>query len=279
MSRPKKAASAYGFLRHLFLLMLTVIAVFPLLWIILSSVKPRGEITGSPTAIIPSGITFEYYRHVIQALGFDRNIVNSVLVSIATTLIAIVVSSLAAYGIVRFFPRVGRAMTRLLIMTYMFPPILLAVPYSIVIGQIGLTNNRLGLMIVYLSFSIPFAVWLLVGFFQTVPIGIEEAAKVDGANKMTIFIRIVLPLVMPGIVATAIYTFINAWNEFLYALILINNTDKMPVSVALKSLQGAEILDWGDMMAASAMVVIPSIIFFMIIQKRIAGGLAEGAVK
>lgn len=279
MAKHTKPVTLSGILRHVYLILLAIVSVFPLVWILLSSVKPRGEITGSPTAIIPSGITFEYYKHVIQALGFDRNIVNSVMVSLVTTLISIVVSSLAAYGIVRFFPRVGRAMTRLLIMTYMFPPILLAVPYSIVIGQIGLGNNRLGLIIVYLSFSIPFAVWLLVGFFQTVPIDIEEAARVDGANKMTIFVRIVLPLVMPGIVATAIYTFINAWNEFLYALILINNTSRMPVSVALKSLQGAEILDWGDMMAASALVVIPSIIFFMIIQKRIAGGLAEGAVK
>ena len=111
------------------------------------------------------------------------------------------------------------------------------------------------------------------------PIGIEEAAKVDGANKLTCFIKIVLPLVAPGIVATAIYTFINAWNEFLYALILINNTKKMTVAVALRSLSGAEILDWGDMMAASTLVVIPSVIFFFIIQNKIAGGLSEGSVK
>ena len=111
------------------------------------------------------------------------------------------------------------------------------------------------------------------------PLGIEEAARVDGANKFQTFVQIVLPLVMPGIVATAIYTFINAWNEFLYSLILINSTDKMTVSVALKSLQGAEILNWGDMMAASTLVVVPSVIFFMFIQNKIAGGMTDGAVK
>ena len=161
----------------------------------------------------------------------------------------------------------------------MFPPILLAVPYSIIIGKIGLVNNRLGLLIVYLSFSVPYAIWLLVGFFKTVPLEIEEAAKVDGANKMQVFGKVVLPIVAPGIVAVAIYTFINVWNEFLYSLILINSSNKMTVAVALKSLEGQEVLDWGTMMAASALVVLPSVIFFMFIQKSIAGGLSQGAIK
>ena len=119
----------------------------------------------------------------------------------------------------------------------------------------------------------------MVGFFKTVPIGIEEAAKIDGANKIQVFMQVVIPLVAPGIVATAIYTFINVWNEILYSLILINDTSKMTVAVALRSLNGSEILDWGDMMAASTLVVVPSIIFFCLIQNKIAGGLSEGAVK
>ena len=268
-----------GFFSHVFLIISTVVAVFPLVWIIISAVKGKGELTGNPTAFFPKEITSDYFRHVIQDLGFIVNIRNSVIIALFATVIAITVSSLAAYGIVRFFPRLGNIMSKVLVTTYIFPPILLAIPYSIVMGKIGLTNTRIGLIIVYLSFSIPYAVWLLVGFFRTVPIGIEEAAKVDGANKFTCFIKIVLPLVAPGIVATAIYTFINAWNEFLYALILINNTKKMTVAVALRSLSGAEILDWGDMMAASTLVVIPSVIFFFIIQNKIAGGLSEGSVK
>jgi len=268
-----------GFFSHVFLIISTVVAVFPLVWIIISAVKGKGELTGNPTAFFPKEITLDYFRHVIQDLGFIVNIRNSVIIALFATVIAITVSSLAAYGIVRFFPRLGNIMSKVLVTTYIFPPILLAIPYSIVMGKIGLTNTRIGLIIVYLSFSIPYAVWLLVGFFRTVPIGIEEAAKVDGANKLTCFIKIVLPLVAPGIVATAIYTFINAWNEFLYALILINNTKKMTVAVALRSLSGAEILDWGDMMAASTLVVIPSVIFFFIIQNKIAGGLSEGSVK
>lgn len=275
----KKKFSVGNAISHVYLILLSIIAVFPLLWILICSVKGKGELTGNPTSLIPKTFTLEYYRHVIQDLNFAHNIGNSVLISLCTTAIAITISAMAAYGVVRFFPKFGNIMTKVLITTYMFPPILLAIPYSLVMAKLGFTNTRIGLIIVYLSFSVPYAVWLLVGFFKTVPLEIEEAGRVDGANKAQIFIQIVLPLVAPGIVATAIYTFINAWNEFLYSLILINGTDKMTVSVALKSLEGAEILDWGDMMAASALVVIPSIIFFCFIQNKIAGGLSEGSVK
>lgn len=145
--------------------------------------------------------------------------------------------------------------------------------------KLNLTNTRIGLMLVYLSFSVPYAVWMLVGFFKTVPIGIEEAARIDGANKLQVFIRIVLPLVSPGIVATAIYVFINAWNEYLYSMILMSSSDKTTISVAVKTLEGADILNWGSLMAACAIVVVPSIIFFCFIQNKMAGGLSDGAVK
>ncbi len=264
---------------HIYLIILSVIALFPLLWVLLSSVKSAGELTANPTHILPKDFTFENFRHVIEDLNFMENIGNSLWIAFIVTIIAIVISSMAAYGIVRFFPRLGNIMSKALVTMYLFPPILLAIPYSLVMAKLGLTNTRIGLVIVYLSFSVPYAVWMLVGFFKTVPVGIEEAARVDGANKVQIFIKVVLPLVLPGIVATAIYTFINAWNEFLYALILINSTDLMTVSVKLRSLQGAEILNWGDMMAASTLVVVPSVIFFTIIQNKIAGGMTDGAVK
>ena len=268
-----------GAVSYTYLTVLAVIAAFPLVWVLLSSVKSPGEMTGDPTSFVPKTVTFANYVTVIKQLNFGSNIVNSVIVAVSTTVIAIVISALGAYGVVRFFPRFGKIMTRVLITTYMFPPILLAVPYSIIMGKVGMMNSRVGLIIVYLSFSVPYAIWLLVGFFQTVPLEIEEAARVDGANRLQVFGEVVLPIVAPGLVAVAIYTFINAWNEFLYSLILMNSSKKMTVAVALKSLEGQEVLDWGVMMAASAMVVIPSVIFFMLIQKKIAGGLAAGSVK
>ena len=264
---------------HLVLIIATIVAIFPLVWIIISSIKGKGELTQFPTRFWPQTFTLDYFTHVINDLHFVDNIRNSLVISLSTTVIATIISSMAAYGIVRFFPKLGAIMSRLLVTTYIFPPILLAIPYSIAIAKAGLGNSIIGLIIIYLSFSVPYAVWLLVGFFQTVPIGIEEAARIDGANKFVTFYKVVLPIVAPGIVATAIYTFINAWNEFLYALILINDTSKMTVAVALRSLNGSEVLDWGDMMAASVIVVLPSTIFFSIIQNKIARGLSEGSVK
>ena len=264
---------------HLVLIIATIVAIFPLVWIIISSIKGKGELTQFPTRFWPQTFTLDYFTHVINDLHFVDNIRNSLVISLSTTVIATIISSMAAYGIVRFFPKLGAIMSRLLVTTYIFPPILLAIPYSIALAKGGLGNSIIGLIIIYLSFSVPYAVWLLVGFFQTVPIGIEEAARIDGANKFVTFYKVVLPIVAPGIVATAIYTFINAWNEFLYALILINDTSKMTVAVALRSLNGSEVLDWGDMMAASVIVVLPSIIFFSIIQNKIASGLSEGSVK
>jgi multiple sugar transport system permease protein len=264
----------YGFLS-----LLAVSAVFPLLWIILSSFKTSGEMASHTLAFLPKAFTFDYYSRVLNNLHFTTNILNSLFVSLSATLVTIVVSAFAAYGIVRFFPGAGKKMTKLLITTYMFPPILLAVPYSILIIKMGLANTWTGLVITYLSFSIPYAIWMLTGFFQTVPVEIEEAAKVDGAGQMRTFVQIVLPVVAPGVVATAIYTFINTWNEFLFALLLINSSAKMPISVALYSLTGSEILDWGEMMVASVIVIVPSIVFFMLIQKKIAGGLSDGSVK
>lgn len=268
-----------GAVSYVYLTILALIAVFPLVWILSSSLKGKGELVSNPLALIPQAVTFENYEVVFSQMGFGTNVLNSILVAGATTLIAIVISCLGAYGIVRFMPRLGNVITRVLITTYMFPAILLAIPYSVIMGKAGLMNSRIGLIIVYMTFSVPYAVWLLVGFFKTVPLEIEEAARVDGATKMQAFIKVVVPIVAPGIVAVAIYTFINAWNEFLYSLILINSSSKMTVAVALKSLEGQEVLDWGVMMAASAVVVIPSVIFFMLIQKRIAGGLAQGSIK
>lgn len=264
---------------YVYLSILAVLCVFPLLWLLVSAFKNSGEMLANPTTFWPREWTLENFKTVLFTLKFTVNIKNSVIVALSTTVVATFISCLAAYGIIRFFPKLGNVMTRILITTYMFPSIMLVIPYAVVMKTLGLTNSRVGLVLVYMSFSVPYAVWMLVGFFKTVPIGIEEAAYIDGANRFQVFTRIVLPLVRPGIVSTAIYTFINAWNEFLYALLLISSSEKQALSVAVKTLEGADILNWGSMMAAAAIVVLPSIFFFCFIQNKLAGGLSDGAVK
>lgn len=266
-------------LPYAILSVLAVIATFPLFWIVISSLKSSPELANDPLSFWPQQPTLEHYKNVLFDLGALNNLGNSLVISLSTTVLTILVSAPAGYGIVRFFPKVGQRLTQLLISTYMFPPILLAVPYTIIMITLGLSNTYYGLVLAYLSFSIPYAVWMLTAFYQTVPLEIEEAAYVDGAGQFRTFVAIASPIVLPGIVATAIYTFINAFNEFLFALLFINSSDRMPIAVALYSLSGSEVLDWGAMMAASVVVVVPSIIFFLVIQKYIAAGLAEGSVK
>ena len=275
----KKGRRFGDIISNLYLILLLIIAVFPLLWLLVSAFKSSSEMLNNPTRIWPIRWTLENFRTVLITLNFIINIRNSLIIAACTTVIAVIISSLAAYGVVRFFPRLGSLMTRVLVTSYMFPSIMLVIPYAMVMARLNLTNTRIGLVLVYLSFSVPYAVWMLVGFFKTVPIGIEEAARIDGANKLEVFVRIVLPLVSPGIVATAIYVFINAWNEYLYAMILMSSSDKTTISVAVKTLEGGDILNWGSLMAACAIVVIPSILFFCFIQNKMAGGLSEGAVK
>ena len=270
MTRLKRRSGEAGC--YIYVTILAIFAAFPLLWLFICSVKESGDLLANPTSMIPQKFTLANYHNVMVNLGLGTNIKNSLMVSLSTTLIATVISSLAAYGIVRFFPKLGNMMSKLLIMTYM-------IPYAVVMGKLGLTNTRLGLVLVYLSFNVPYAVWLLVGFFKTVPIGIEEAARIDGAGRLQTFIRVVLPLVAPGLVSTAIYMFINAWNEFLYALILTSSSSITTLSIKLHTMQGADVLNWGDMMAACMVVVVPSVVFFSFIQKYIAGGMTEGAVK
>ncbi|MBS5150770.1 MAG: carbohydrate ABC transporter permease [Butyricicoccus pullicaecorum] len=275
----KKGQRAGTIVSNVYLIILSIMAIFPLIWLLVSAFKSSSEILNNPTKILPIQWTLENFRTVLDTLKFTVNIRNSLIVAGATTVIAIVISSLGAYGIVRFFPKLGNVMTKFLVTTYMFPSIMLVIPYAMVMSSLHLTNTRIGLVLVYLSFSVPYAVWMLVGFFKTVPIGIEEAARIDGANKLQIFSRVVLPLVAPGIVSTAIYVFINAWNEYLYSMILMSSSDKTTISVAVKTLEGADILNWGSLMAACAIVVVPSILFFCLIQNKMAGGLSDGAVK
>ena len=275
----KKGKRLGDILCNVYLILLSVFAVFPLLWLLVSSFKSSSEMLNNPTKIFPIQWTLENFKTVLVTLNFTINIRNSVIIAAATTIVAIIISSLAAYGVVRFFPKLGDVMTKVLVTTYMFPSIMLVIPYAMVMSKLSLTNTRVGLVLVYLSFSVPYAVWMLVGFFKTVPIGIEEAARIDGANKLQVFVRVVLPLVAPGIVSTAIYVFINAWNEYLYSMIWMSSSDKTTISVAVKTLEGADILNWGSLMAACAIVVVPSIIFFCFIQSKLAGGLSDGAVK
>lgn len=266
-------------LSYIILVVFSIFCILPLLWQLSTSFKLLPDIMNNSTSIIPKEFTWENYRNVFVGVGFSKYLLNSLIVSLLSMGISMILSCPCAYAIVRFFPKISKQITRYIIISYMFPPILLVVPYFSLLSSFKLTNNLIGLVIAYLSFTIPYCVWMLTGYFASITSSIEEASKIDGANKFQTFYKITLPLAAPGIVATAIFAFINSWNEFLYSLVLISSGSKKTVSVALYSLVGGETLRYGEMMAASVLVVLPSMILFFVIQKRLVGGLTGGAIK
>lgn len=263
---------------YLILIIASIFAAGPLLIVICASFKGQYEIVSNTASLLPKVFSLYWYQDLLEKTDFLIYVRNSLCYSLLSTILGMVISSLAAYAITRLGGKKQKQLTRVIVMTYMFPPILLAIPYFILVSNLGLANSLPGLLLAYMSFTVPFCTYLLVSYFRTVPVEIEDAARIDGLTRPGVFLHIALPLVAPGLVATGIFAFINAWNEFLYSLLIISSGSRQTVSVGLYSIKGGmETLQWGDMMAASVLVVIPSILFFSLIQKRIAGGLTAGA--
>ena len=259
-----------------------LLAVFPLYWLFKSSLTVGLDLIAATPTWLPRTLDFSNYERVLSVGLIVTFFANSLKVALISTMCTIAIASLAAYSLTRFRYR-GRDLIRSsVLLAYMFPGILLAIPLALVYGQLGLINSHAGLVLAYVTFSLPFALWLLIAYFQTIPREIDEAARVDGATHLDVFLRIILPLAAPGIVTASIFAFLSAWNEFTLALVLIqeNELKTLPTGLAL-FLQGGpgDTIEWGGRMAAGVMVIIPSLIFFLLASGRIARGLAAGAVK
>ncbi|NMA64662.1 MAG: carbohydrate ABC transporter permease [Clostridiaceae bacterium] len=267
---------------YIVLIIASIFLAGPFIIILFASLKGQQEIMHSTSTIFPERIQFFWYRSVLSQTDFLLFIKNSVGYASMATVLGLVISSLAAYAITRHTRKIQKVLTRSIILTYMFPQILLAIPYYLMVSKLGLVDSVPGLLMAYMSFTVPFCTYLMVGYFKSLPKDIEEAAHIDGLSRTGTFFRISLPLVAPGLVATAIFAFINAWNEFLFSLLILSSRKKQTVGVGLYSLMGGgstSTLQWGDKAAACVLVVVPSLIFFSIIQKSIAAGLTSGAIK
>ena len=262
---------------NLLVLMLVLFAVFPLFWLIVSSLKLPAELYKFPVTLIPHNVSWQFYKIVLTLTYFPRYFANSLLVALGTTMLTTTVAAMGAYSMVRYQHWLSDFLARAILFAYLFPRILLVIPFFILLLQIGLVNTRTGLIASHVVFTLPFALWFLVGYFKTIPREIEEAARIDGASNVTIFLRIVLPLARPGLVAAAIFTFINSWNEFLFALVLTTAKEVQTISVGLYGLVGGETMEWGQMLAASTLVILPVLFFFLLIQRHLAEGLTGGA--
>lgn len=259
---------------------LVLIIAFPLIWMVLTSIKPQTELFTIPPNILPKHITFEHYALLLEKTPFLRYFRNSMILATATTALVIVVGALGAYSLVRFKYRGRETLAGMVLFTYLLPSVVLLIPLYLLMVKIGLSNTLASLVIAYTTFSLPYALWLLRSFMAGIPEDLESAALVDGASRMGAFIDVILPQALPGIISTALFTFILAWNEYLYALVLVNSDQARPLTTGVMNmLITAFNIDWSLLMAASVMMSIPLIIIFAFLQSYLTRGFGAGGVK
>ncbi|MCM2474157.1 carbohydrate ABC transporter permease [Rhizobium sp. CG5] len=264
---------------RLAILAYVVVALFPLFWLLKVSVTPNDLLYSEGVRMWPSRTTFEHFEFVIAHSAFPTFFRNSLIVAGSTAVIVTVLASLSGYALSRFSFRAKYWIVGLMLLTQMFPLVMLVAPIFKILSPLGLTNSLTGLVIVYSAFNVPFATFLMQSFFDGIPKDLEEAAMIDGATQFIAFRQIILPLTLPGIAATLGFVFTAAWSELLFALMLISGNDAATFPVGLLSFVSKFSVDFGQMMAAGVMALIPACLFFLAIQRYLVQGLTAGAVK
>lgn len=259
-------------------LVVGLFAVFPIFWMILTSVKPRAEILTATPVFIPSEFLIERYVDVLRR-GFATYLRNSLIVSISTTVAGVSVAAIAGYSLARFKMPLRRYLLLIVLSTQMFPLAALIIPLFIVMRNAGLLDSLLGLIITYMAFTTPLAIWILRGFFLGIPVDLEEAAMVDGATRVGAMLRVVMPLAGPGLAAVGVFSFIAAWREFFIALTFVTDEETYTLPVALARFEGLAHIDWGGIMAASVLFTLPVVVFFVLMHRRLTEGMIAGSVK
>ncbi|MER5812429.1 carbohydrate ABC transporter permease [Streptomyces sp. NPDC002033] len=261
---------------HVTLLLASVIAVFPVLWILLTSLKPAKYAITTDFVKEPN---LGNYRYLLEDSHFLSWFANSVLVAGVTTVLGVFIAATTGYAVSRFkFPGMKPLMWTLLI-TQMFPMAILIVPLYNLMGDLGLLNQPLGLIITYLTIAVPFCAWMMKGFFDTIPVEIDESGRVDGLNPFGTFWRLILPLAKPGLAVTGFYAFITAWGEVAYASAFMVGDENLTLAGGLQTFVTQYTSNWGAMSAASVLIAIPAAIFFLFAQRHLVAGMTAGATK
>jgi len=257
-----------------------VVMVFPVYWMIATAFKTNDDIVSLTPSWIPLNPTLQHFRDAINKPFFWRDVVNSLIVVSVTVGISIVIAFMAAIALARYRFSLREVFVVLVIGIQMLPQAGLIIPLYVVLARYHQVNALSGLIITYMTFVLPFCVWTLRGFLIGIPKDLEEAAMVDGSTRLGVFMKILLPLMGPGLVATSVFAFITTWNEYIFARVLLNDQAKQTVTVWLSYFLGtSRNTDWGALMAASTLTAIPVVLFFIAVQRRIAFGLTAGAVR
>jgi multiple sugar transport system permease protein len=272
-------------IRRLLVAVVVVIALlfflFPVVWMILTSFKTNAEFFSSPPVFIPASFSLTNYINAMpfppEGRGGLQGLRDSLIISLATMIVSVLIGSLAAYSFARYRTG-GENLSFWVLSTRMFPPVASALPLFLIFKQFDLLDKHMALIIANTIFTLPFVIWLLKGFFEDLPVELEEAALIDGCSPFSAFIRIALPLVTPGLVATALFSFIFTWNEFMFALLLTRN-EVRTLTIVVPSLVGGHEILWGQVAAVGTIAVIPGIILALFLQRYLVRGLTMGAVK
>lgn len=253
--------------------------IFPFYWQVATSLRPDAEMYGKHVSLIPQTLIFDHYRTELDRYQFGVRLRNSIIVASITTILTLIVSSLGAFSVTRMRYPGRAALARSILLVYLIPGSLLFIPLYIIMYRVGLANTLQSLIVTYLTFSVPFCTWMLMGYFRGIPIDMEEAAMIDGCTRLQSFYKILLPLAGPGLVAAGIFSFTLAWNEFLYALVFITSSELQTVPVGLASHIVADIYMWGPLMAGATMAAVPVVILYIVAQRALVQGLFAGSVR
>ncbi|MEU3481558.1 carbohydrate ABC transporter permease [Streptomyces sp. NPDC033754] len=266
--------------QYLALLAYLVFLAFPFLWLVSTAFKPAPELASLHPTWIPREPTLANFRQAFDEQPLLRAAGNSLVAALAAALIAVLVATPLAYVTARHRGRLASAATGWVVISQAFPFVLVIIPLFLILKNLHLVNSVPGLVLVYVVWSLPFALWMLMGYVRAVPAELEEAAAVDGAGRIRTLVSVTAPLLVPGIVATALFAFVTAWNEFFFALVLLKTPEKQTLPVVLTQFLGAEgVADLGPLAAAAFLATLPSLVVFAVLQRRITGGMLAGAVK
>jgi multiple sugar transport system permease protein len=254
-------------------------SVGPFLWQMSTSMQPDKELMSSPPHFFPYPITFEHYVNIFVAKSFHRYLLNSAIVTITTTFICLLFGSIGAFALARLDIRGRFGLLGFILGVSMFPQIAIVAPLYVLASNFGWLDTYRVLIVIYLALGLPLVIWVLFGYFRSIPQTIDEAARIDGARPMTIFFRIIVPMSLPAIVTTGLLCFIAAWNEFMFALAFTSDINHQTVPVGIANFTGVHYVPWGDIAAASVVVTLPLVIMVLTFQQHIISGLTGGAVK
>jgi len=262
------------------LIFMAGILLFPIYNIILTSFTPYEQIFSDVPRLFPSKLTFQWYKEVFVTTPITRNIINSFIVAIGVVITNVIVALLGGYSLSRFEYTGKRFFSTMIVFTYLFPPILLVLPLFRIISFLGLLNTYVGVIFVHLTITLPFSIWLLRGFFNTIPKELDESALIDGASRLIVLLKVILPMARPGIAAIAAFSFMISWNEYLFSSVLMTTSTMktLPLKIAESIVETSEVR-WGVIMAAATIALIPATALFQFIQKEFIKGLTAGAVK